>query len=162
MYEFSHDTVHYYCETKLYHLLAMWQWQLILHVNLTGPCSVKIFPFSSVQFSHSVTSDSLRPHGLQHARPPCPSPTPKVCSNSCPSIQWYHSAISSSVVAFSLCLQSFPASRSFPMSQFFALGGQDIWSNIILGVTVRVYLDDINIWILRISRLSSLMWADLI
>ena len=80
----------------------------------------------SVQFSHSVISDSLWPHGLQHAMLPCPSPMPKVCSNSCPSSQWCHSIISSSVVHFSSCLQSFPASGSFSMSQFFASGGQSI------------------------------------
>ena len=75
---------------------------------------------SSVQFSHSVTSDSLRPQESQHARPPCPSPTPRAYSNSCPSSQWCHPAISSSVVPFSSCPQSLPASGSFPMSQLFA------------------------------------------
>ena len=80
--------------------------------------------FSSVQFSRSVVSDSLRPHELQHARPPCPSPTPGVHSNSHPSSQWCHPAISSSVIPFSSCLQSLPASESFPMSQLFAWGGQ--------------------------------------
>ena len=78
---------------------------------------------SSVQFSHSVVSDSLRPHESQHTRPPCPSPTPGVHSNSCPSSWWCHPAISSSVVPFSSCLQSFPASGSFPISQLFASGG---------------------------------------
>ena len=71
-------------------------------------------------------SDSLWPHGQQHARLPCPSPTPRVCSDSCPSSQWCHPTISSSVVPFSSCLQSFPASGSFLMSQFFASGGQSI------------------------------------
>ena len=71
-------------------------------------------------------SDSLQPHGLQCARLPCPSPTPEVCSNSCPSSQWCHPTILSSVVTFSSCLQSFPASGSFPMSQFFTSGGQSI------------------------------------
>ena len=80
----------------------------------------------SVQFSLLAVSDSLRPHELQHARPPCPSPTPRVYSNSCPSCQWYHPAISSSVVPFSSCPQSLPASGSFPMSQLFARGGQSI------------------------------------
>ena len=80
----------------------------------------------SVQFSHSVVSDSLQPHGLQHARPPCPSPTPGVYSDSCPWSRWCHPTISSSVVPFSSCLQSFPASGSFPMSQLFASGGQSI------------------------------------
>ena len=77
-------------------------------------------------FSRSVVSDSLRPHGLQHARPPCPSPSPGACSNSCPSRRWCHPTISSSVVPFSSCLQSFPASRSIPISQFFASGGQGL------------------------------------
>ena len=83
-------------------------------------------PLASVQFSRSVMSDSLRPHESQHARPPCPSPTPRVHSNSCPSSRWCHPAISSSVVPFSSCPQSLPASGSFPMSQFFASGGQSI------------------------------------
>ena len=81
--------------------------------------------FSSVQFSQSVVSKSLRPHGLQHARLPCPSPTPRAYSNSCPSIQWCHPTISSSVIPFS-CPQSFPASGSFQMSQLFTSGGQSI------------------------------------
>ena len=81
---------------------------------------------SSVQFSRSVMSDSLQPHELQHARPPCPSPSPSIHSNSCPLSQWYHPAISSSVVPFSSCPQSLPASGSFPMSQLFASGGQSI------------------------------------
>ena len=81
--------------------------------------------FSSVQFSRSVVSDSLRPHESQHTRPNCPSPTPRVHSDSRPSSQWYHPAISSSVVPFSSCLQSLPASESFPMSQLFAWCGQN-------------------------------------
>ena len=81
---------------------------------------------SSLQFSCSVVSDSLRPHESQHARPPCPSPTPGVYSNSCPLSQWCHPTISSSVVPFSSCLQSSPALGSFQMSQFFASGGQSI------------------------------------
>ena len=80
--------------------------------------------FSSVQFSHSVVSDSLWPHESQHARPPCPSPTPGVHSNSRPSSRWCHPAISSSVVPFSSCPQPLPASESFPMSQLFTSGGQ--------------------------------------
>ena len=82
--------------------------------------------FSLVQFSRSVVSNSLRPHESQHARPPCPSPTPRVHPNSCPSSRWSHPAISSSVIPFSSCPQSFPASESFLMSQFFASGGQSI------------------------------------
>ena len=80
----------------------------------------------SVQFSRSVVSDSLRPHELQHSRPPCPSPTPRVYPHSCPSSQWCHPAISSSVIPFSSCPQSLPAPGSFPMSQLFASGGQSI------------------------------------
>ena len=85
---------------------------------LTLFSSVKIIHVSHVQFPAT--------HGLQHARPPCPSPTPGVHSNSCPSSRWCHPIISSSVVPFSSCLQSFPASRSFPISQFFTSGGQSI------------------------------------
>ena len=80
----------------------------------------------SVPFSSSVVSGSLRPHGLQHARPPCPSSTPGVHPNPCPLSQWYHPTISSSVVPFSSCPQSFPASGSFQMSQLFTSGGQSI------------------------------------
>ena len=82
--------------------------------------------FSSVQFSRSVVSDSFWPHESQHVRPPCPSQTPGVDSNSCPLSQWCHPTISSSVVSFSSRLQSFPASGYFPMSLFFASGGQSI------------------------------------
>ena len=93
------------------------------HLNLMNSLGS---PFSSVQFSRSVESDSLQPHESQHARPPCPSPTPRVYSNSCPSSQWCHPVISSSVVPFSSCPQCLPASGSFPMSQLFAWGGQSI------------------------------------
>ena len=84
------------------------------------------FIFSLVQFSHSVVSDSLWLHGLQHAKPPCPSPTPGVYPKSCPLIPWCHPAISPSVIPFSSCPQSPPASGSFPMSQLFTSGGQSI------------------------------------
>ena len=80
----------------------------------------------SVQFSRSVISDSLRPHEVQHARPSCPSPTPGVYLNSCPLSQWCHPTISSSVIPFSSCPQSFPASGSLQMSQLFTSGGQSI------------------------------------
>ena len=80
--------------------------------------------FSSVQFSQSVVSSSLQPHELQHARLPCPSPTPRVHSNPCPSSRWCHPAISCSVVTFSSCPQSLSASQTFPMSQLFTWGGQ--------------------------------------
>ena len=81
---------------------------------------------ASVQFSHAVMSDSLQPHGLQHTRPSCPSPTPRVYFNSCPLRWWCHPITSSSVVPFSSCPQSFPASGSFQMSQFFTSSGQSI------------------------------------
>ena len=79
-----------------------------------------------VQFSHSVVSNFLQPHEAQHARPPCPLPTPRIYSNSCPLNWWCHPTISSSVISFFSCPLSFPASRSFPMSQFFASGGLSI------------------------------------
>ena len=94
---------------------------------------------SWVQFSCSVVSNSLRPHGLQHARLPCPSPTPGACSNSCPSSRWCHPTISSSVVPFSSCLQMFLASGSFPMSLFFASYGQSI------GVSASASVHPMNI-----------------
>ena len=80
----------------------------------------------SIEFSKSVVSNYLPPHGLQNARLPCPTPTPKDCSNSCPLSQWCDPTISSSVISFSSCLQSFPASGFFQMGQFFATGGQSI------------------------------------
>ena len=96
-------------------------------MNILIIADVQCLPqFRSVQFSRSVVSDSLRPHESQHARPPCPSPTPEVHSNSCPSSQWCHPAISSSVFPFSSCPQSLPAAGSFSMSQLFAWGGQSI------------------------------------
>ena len=81
--------------------------------------------WESVQFSGSVVSNSLQPHRLQHTRLPCPSSTPRTCSNSCPSSRWCHPSIPSFVIPFS-CLQSFPASGSFPVSQFFTSGGQSV------------------------------------
>ena len=101
------------------HLLH-WQVDSLYLCHLGSP----VITFSSIQFSCSVMSDSLRPHESQHARPPYPSSTPWVYSNSCPSSQWCHPAISSSVIRFSSCPQSLPASESFPMSQLFAWGGQ--------------------------------------
>ena len=91
-----------------------------------SPVGTRSLDFSSVQFSRSVVSDSLRPHELQHARPPCPSPTPRVHSDSCPLSQRCHPAISSSVNPFSSHLQSFPASVTFQMSWLFTSGGQCI------------------------------------
>ena len=95
----------------------------------TESCSEKWWlrtPQPSVQFNHLVVSNSLQPHGLQHARPPCPSPTSGVYSNPCLLSRWCHPTISSSVIPFFSCPQSIPASASFPMSQFFASGGQSI------------------------------------
>ena len=88
--------------------------------------NVEISHYNSVQFSHSVMSDSLWPHELQHARPPCLSPIPRVYPNSCPLSRWCHPTISSSVVHFSFCPQSFPESGSFQMNQLFASSGQSI------------------------------------
>ena len=97
--------------------------------------------FSSVQFSSvAQLCPTLRPHGLQHTRLPCPSPTPRACSNSCPSSWWCHPTISSSVIPFSSRLQSFPASGSFPVSQFFASGGQNT------GVSASVLPMNIEDW----------------
>ena len=95
---------------------------------------IKCIFIHSGQFSHSVISDSMWPSGLQHTRLPCPLPTPGACSNSCPSSWWCHPTISSSVVPFSSCLQSFPASGSFPISQFFAPGGQSVRASALASV----------------------------
>ena len=103
---------------------------------------MSLHSISSDQFSPSVLSDSLRPRGLQHARLPCPSPTPRACSNSCPLSWWYHPTISSSVVPFSFCLQSFSASGSFPVSQFFPSGGQSIGAS----ASASVLAMDIQDW----------------
>ena len=104
---------------------------LILHRIVTWEAHrINIHTTVQLQFSHSIMSNPLRPHGLLHTRLPCPSgfpcpsPTPGVCSNSCPSSQWCHPTISSSVVPFSSCLQHFPVSGSFPMSQIFTSDGQ--------------------------------------
>ena len=100
----------------------------------------------SVQFSHSVMSDSLRPHELQHARPPCPSPTLRVHPNPCPSSRWCHLNVPSSVIPFSSCPQSFPASGSFQMSQFFASGGQSIGVSASISVLPMNTQDWLPIW----------------
>ena len=107
--EFSGERIRYMLGWVL--LLSTWNYQTLLICY-------------SVHFSHSVVSDSLRLHELKHARPRCPPPIPGVHSDSRPSSQWCHPAISSSVVPFSSCPQSLPASESFPMSQLFAWGGQ--------------------------------------
>ena len=105
-------------QNGLLHNLVLKFWFSVILVFCLG--------FSSVQFSCSVVFSSLRPHELQHARPPCPSQTSGVYSNSCPLSRWCHPASSSSVVPFSSCPQSLPASGSFPMSQLFTWGGQSI------------------------------------
>ena len=112
------------------------------HATPLKPVVMVLWPAKgsqSVQFSHSVLSYYFQPHGLQHARIPCPSPTSRACSNSCPSNQWCHPTISSSVTPFSSCLQSFPASGYFQMSQFFPLGGQSI------GVSASASIAPMNI-----------------
>ena len=95
-----------------------------INQNLWGHISARVGQGALLLFSHYAMSESLWPQGLQHARPLCPSPSPGVCSNSCPLSRWCHPTISSSVIPFSSCLQSFPASGSFPMSQLFTSGGQ--------------------------------------
>ena len=123
----------------------VWVWIATLPLS----SSVKLVSL----FSHLVMSDSLHPHGLQHARLPCPSLFPWVCSNSCPSSRWCHPTISSSVIPFS-CLQSFPASGSFPKSQFFASGGQSIGAS----ASASVLPTNIQGWIpLGLTGLISLL-----
>ena len=130
--------------------------------NFKSYYKVRVAKRVSLQFSRSVVSDSLWPHGLQHARLPCPSPTPRTSSNSCPWSRWCHPTISSSVIRFSSQLQSFPASGCFPTSQFFASGGQ------IIGVSASASVLPMNIqdwfslgwndWIsLQSKRLKSLL-----
>ena len=103
-----------------------WTWGVTKKTSFSLEYVWISYCLSPVQFSRSVMSNSLWPHESQHARPPCPSPTPGVHSNSWPSSQWRHPAISSSIIPFSSCPQSLPASESFLMSQFFAQGGHSI------------------------------------
>ena len=110
--------MHTLMEIQLFYILISMIYKTFLLPQNSLSCSV--------QFSHSIVSDSLWPHESQHARPSCPSPTLRFHSNSCPSSRWCHPAISSSVVPFSSYPQSLPASESFPMSQLFASGGQSI------------------------------------
>ena len=133
------------CDKVVYENIYLSEWQIYKYYGRDD--------FSSIQFSHSVMSDSLWPHGLQHTRPPCPSPTPRAYSNSHQSSRWCHPTISSSVVPFTSRLWSFPASGSFLRSQLISSGGQNIgvsasasilpintqdWSP--LGWTGRIYL----------------------
>ena len=117
---------HCWWEYKLIQPLWKTLWRFLKKLGIKPP-SVQ---FSSVQFSGSVMSDSLWPHEQQHARPPCPSPAFRVYPNSCPLSQWCHPTISSSVIPFSSCPQSFPTSGSFQMSQLFVSGGQNFSFNI--------------------------------
>ena len=121
-------------------------------INILGISELKLTgmgEFNSVQFSRSVVSNSLQPHELQHARPPCPSPIPRVYLNSCPLSQWCHPTISSSVIPFSSCPQSFPASWSFQISQLFSSGGQNI------GVSASTSISPMNT-----QDWSPLRWTD--
>ena len=111
----------------------------------------------SVQFNRSVVSDSLRPHGLQHARLLCPSPTPGACSNSCPLSRWCHPSISSSIVPFSSHLQYFPGSGSFPMSQFFASVSQFSRSGVSDSVTLWTAAHQASLYITNSQSLLKLM-----
>ena len=126
----------------------------LFHLNQFSNVYLAHFPlmsFSSVQFSHLVVSDSLRLHGLQHTRPPCPSPTPGVYPNSCPLSRWCHSTISSSVIPVSSFSHSFPTSRSCQMSQLFTSGGQSI------GVSAST-----SVFAMNTQDWSPLVWTDLI
>ena len=128
------------------HLGGMWR------TEEAESWALPLLPVNSVQFS-SVMCNSLQPHGLQHTRLPCPSPIPRACSNSCPSSRWCHPTISSSVIPFSSCLQSFPASGSFQMSQFLASSGQSIGAS----ASIPVLPTNIQDWFpLRLTGLISL------
>ena len=136
--------------------LSVFTLRLISHA-----CITSVFNWE-FRFSRSVVSDSLRPRGPQHARLPCSSPTPRACSNSCPSSWWCHPTISSSAVPFSSCPQSFPASESFQMRQLFASGGQRIG----VSASASVLATNIQDWFpLGLTGLffllsKSLLWAD--
>ena len=137
-------------------LHCWWEWKLVQPLGRTvcGDSLKKLEPeLPSVQFSHSVVSDSLQPHGLQHSRPPCPSPTPGTYPNSCPLSCWCHPTISCSVLRFSSYLQSFPASGSFPMSRFNASNGQSIGVSVSTSVLPRNTQDG--------SRLGWTSWISL-
>ena len=133
----------------------------VLHTLLQAGHSSKVFTVSGrcapwvSQFCLSVMSGSLLPHGLQHARLPCPPPTPRACSNSCPSSHWCHPTISSSVFPFSSCLQSFPASGSFPVSQFFTSGGQSIGAS----ASASVLPMNIQDWFLLQLTVLIFLWS---
>ena len=140
-----------FAQSTSFKRIALFNWKK----KKQHPLPKKSVLYFSVQFSHSVMSDSLQPHELQHARPPSPSPTPRVYPNPCPSSRWCHTTISSSVVPFFSCPQFFPALGSFPVSQLFASGAQSI------GVSASTSVLPMNIqdwsplgWIGWISLLS--------
>ena len=122
MYALSKTVWRKHCSSVVVHSLVCFF--AFLFSTLIRGYAVYSLCITSVQFSRSVVCGPLWPRGLQHARLPCPSPTPGACSDSCPSSWWCHPTISSSVIPFSSCLQSLPESGSFPRSQFFASGGQ--------------------------------------
>ena len=133
---------------KSEHFLIIYQY--IQHcLIITG----KFFP--SVQFSHTLVSDSLWPHRLQHASPPCPSPTSRDYSNSCPSSQWCHPTISSSIIPFSFCIQSFTASGSFLVSPFFKLGSRSIGGSALTSVLPMNIQDCFPLWVTGLISLES-------
>ena len=136
------------------------------HVLLESSTSLLPFLFlfniSSVQLSHSVVSDSLRPHDSHHARPPCPSPTPGVHSDSCPSSQWCHPSISFSVVPFSSCPQYIPASGSFLMSQLFTWGGQSTGASALASFLPKNTQDWSLEWTGPPNRKSTVEWHSLL
>ena len=117
-------------------------------------CTFSLTSFSSVQFSCSVFSNSLRSHDLQHDRHPCPTPTPGACSNSCPLSQWYHPTISSSVIPFFSCLKSFPASGSFLVTQLFASGDQSTEASASSSVLTMITQDWFPLGLTRFDLLA--------
>ena len=129
----------FYRKNSLLFYLEPDRWVLVICVGWGRGLRVTLSCISSVQFSRSVVSDSLRPHESQHTRPLCPSPTPGVHSDSRPSSQWCHPVISSSVIPFSSCPQSFPASESFPVSQLFAWGGQSTGISALASVLLKKF-----------------------
>ena len=121
--------------------------------------TVFVIQFENTQFSCSVLSYSLWPNGLKHTRLPCPSPVPGACSNSCLSSCWFYPTISSSVIPFSSCPQSFPASGSFPMGQFFASGGQSFGASVsasVLPVNIQGWIDWLDLFVVQ-GTLKSLL-----
>ena len=160
-----------YTTIKLCLMVPYWyvlQFYLLIVISLVILLCVSSFPspiltpvmgrkvqFNSVQFSHPVMSNSLRPHRLQNSRPPCPSPTPRTCSNSCPWSRWCHPAISSFVIPFSSCLQSFPASGSFPVSQLTTSGGQNIGASASASVTPMNIQDRVPLGLTGLISLQS-------